>query len=79
MKTNQILPGSFGLPILGETLSFVFDRDFYKKRYRQYGPMFKTHLIDKSTVVMARTEALEFILSSHILLLHTFYAAIIGR
>jgi len=65
MKTKQILPGSFGLPILGETLSFVFDRDFAKKRYHQYGTIFKTHLLGKPTVVMAGPEALEFILSSH--------------
>ncbi|QHG18415.1 cytochrome P450 [Nostoc sp. ATCC 53789] len=66
MKTNQIPPGSFGLPVLGETLSFVFDRDFAKKRYRQYGPIFKTHLLGRPTVVMAGPEALEFVLSSHI-------------
>ncbi|MEH1835110.1 MAG: hypothetical protein V7L29_24390 [Nostoc sp.] len=39
MKSNQIPPGSFGIPILGETLSFIFDHDFAKKRYRQYGPI----------------------------------------
>ncbi|MHC5726197.1 MAG: cytochrome P450 [Nostoc sp.] len=64
MKTNQIPPGTFGIPVLGETLSFVFDRDFAKKRYRQYGPIFKTHLIGRPTVVMAGHEALEFVLSS---------------
>ncbi|MGF1939364.1 MAG: cytochrome P450 [Nostoc sp. ChiQUE02] len=65
MKSNQIPPGSFGVPVLGETLSFVFDRDFAKKRYRQYGPIFKTHLLGRPTVVMAGPEALEFVLSSH--------------
>ena len=30
MKSHQIPPGSFGLPVLGETLSFVFDGDFAK-------------------------------------------------
>lgn len=53
MKTNQLPPGSFGLPVLGETLSFLFDRDFAKKRYRQYGSIFKTHLFGRPTVVMA--------------------------
>ncbi|MEH2452860.1 cytochrome P450 [Nostoc sp.] len=64
MKSNQIPPGSFGIPILGETLSFIFDRDFAKKRYRQYGTIFKTHLLGRPTVVMAGPEALEFVLSS---------------
>ena len=65
MKSNQILPGSFGIPILGETLSFILNRDFHKKRYRQYGPIFKTHLFGRPTVVMVGPEALEFVLSSH--------------
>ncbi|WP_242057858.1 MULTISPECIES: hypothetical protein [Nostoc] len=65
MKNNQIPPGSFGLPVLGETLSFFFDRDFSKKRYYQYGPIFKTYLLGRPTVVMVGPEALEFVLSSH--------------
>ncbi|MEH2081433.1 MAG: cytochrome P450 [Nostoc sp.] len=64
MKSYQIPPGSFGIPVLGETLSFVFDRDFAKKRYRQYGPIFKTHLLGRPTVVMVGPEALELVLSS---------------
>ncbi len=66
MKSNKIPPGSFGLPILGETLAFFLDRDFSKKRYRQYGSIFKTHLLGRPTVVMLGTEALEFVLSSHL-------------
>ncbi|MCF2147058.1 cytochrome P450 [Desmonostoc muscorum LEGE 12446] len=65
MKSNQIPPGSFGLPVLGETLSFVLDPDFGKKRYRQYGSIFKTHILGRPTVVMVGPEALEFVLSSH--------------
>ncbi|MEH2067299.1 MAG: cytochrome P450 [Nostoc sp.] len=65
MQTNQIPPGSFGLPILGETLSFLFDRNFSKKRYQQYGSIFKTHLLGRPTVVMVGPEALEFVLSTH--------------
>ncbi|MEH2046045.1 cytochrome P450 [Nostoc sp.] len=64
MKSHQIPAGSFGIPILGETLFFVFDRDFAKKRYRQYGFIFKTHLLDRPTVVMVGPEALEFVLLS---------------
>ncbi|MBW4614583.1 MAG: cytochrome P450 [Desmonostoc vinosum HA7617-LM4] len=65
MKTKQIPPGSFGIPILGETLAFLFDRDFIKKRYRKYGSIFKTHLIGRPTVVMVGPKAVDFVLSSH--------------
>ncbi|MBD2611072.1 MAG: cytochrome P450 [Nostoc sp. ZfuVER08] len=65
MKSNQIPPGSFGLPGLGETLSFFFDRKFGKKRYQKYGSIFKSHLFGRPTVFMVGPEALEFVLSSH--------------
>ncbi|MFN6536083.1 MAG: cytochrome P450 [Nostoc sp. EkiNYC01] len=65
MKSNQIPPGSFGLPVLGETLSFVLDPDFAKKRYDQYGSIFKTHILGRPTVMMIGPEALELVLSSH--------------
>lgn len=64
MKSQQFPPGSFGIPVLGETPSFIFDRNFAKKRYRQYGPIFKTHLLGRPTVVMVGPEALELVLSS---------------
>lgn len=58
-------PGRMGLPVLGETLGFVFDPKFVEKRYQQYGPIFKTHMIGRPTVVMVGPEAVEFVLSSH--------------
>ncbi len=45
MKSHQTLPGSFGLPLFGETLAFVSDPDFIKKRYRQFGSVSKTHFL----------------------------------
>ncbi|WP_066383954.1 MULTISPECIES: cytochrome P450 [unclassified Anabaena] len=66
MKNNQIPPGSFGLPILGESVSFLFDYKFIEKRYHRYGDIFKTHLFGRPTVVMAGPKAVEFVLSSHI-------------
>lgn len=66
MDKYQTLPGSFGLPLFGETLAFVSNPDFIKKRYRQFGSVFKTHLIGRPTVVMIGPKAAEFILSSHI-------------
>jgi retinoid hydroxylase len=65
LKHKQIPPGSYGLPILGETLAFLFDKNFIEKRYRRYGSIFKTHLIGRPTVVMVGPKAVEFVLSSH--------------
>jgi cytochrome P450 len=65
MKSNQIPPGSFGMPVLGETLPFVVDPDFIKKRYERYGSIFKSHILGRPTVVMVGPEAAEFVLYSH--------------
>lgn len=65
MKSNKLPPGSYGLPVLGETLSFLFDINFIEKRYKKYGSIFKTNIIGRPTVVMAGPEAVEFVLSSH--------------
>ncbi|MDJ0545515.1 MAG: cytochrome P450, partial [Microcystis sp. M53601_WE4] len=35
-------PGSFGLPLLGETIAFLTDRDFASKRHNKYGQLFRT-------------------------------------
>lgn len=66
MPANQLPPGSNGLPILGETLSFVFDANYIAKRYQQHGAIFRTNLIGKPTIVMVGPEAAEFVLSTHI-------------
>ena len=66
MHTVQLPPGSLGLPILGETLSFLLDPQFIEKRYRQYGPIFKSRIMGRPTVYMVGPEAAEFVLSSHI-------------
>jgi retinoid hydroxylase len=67
MENNQHPPGSFGLPIIGETFPFIRDPyNFVNQRYRQHGSIFKTHLLGKPTVVMVGPEAVEFLLSTHI-------------
>ncbi|KAM3098102.1 cytochrome P450 [Phormidesmis sp. 146-35] len=58
-------PGKTGLPLIGETLQFVLDPNFVQKRYQQYGPIFKSHIIGRPTVFMVGAEAVEFLLSSH--------------
>ena len=67
VKTNSLPlpPGSFGLPLIGETLNFLRDPDFAEKREQKYGKIFKTHLLGRPTVVMMGHEANRFILSSH--------------
>ena len=66
MNKQQLPPGSFGLPFLGETFDFISDPyQFVNKRYRQYGPISKTNLFGKPTVVIAGPEAVEFVLVKH--------------
>ncbi|KAK1270611.1 hypothetical protein QJS04_geneDACA005840 [Acorus gramineus] len=56
---KNIPPGSFGLPFIGETLSFVkaqkADRgsQWIEKRVSRYGPIFKTKLMGSPTVIVA--------------------------
>ena len=58
-------PGSFGLPLIGETLKFLRDPDFAAKRQAQYGSIFKSRIIGQPTVFFCGPEANEFLLSSH--------------
>lgn len=64
-RDRPLPPGRFGLPIVGESLSFLFDPDFARKRQARYGSIFKTHILGRPTVVMAGPEANRFLLSSH--------------
>ncbi|XP_022766549.1 cytochrome P450 87A3-like [Durio zibethinus] len=57
-KCKGILPpGSMGLPLLGETLSFLVTGNsidihpFVKERMNRYGPLFKTSLAGRSIVI----------------------------
>ncbi|NEP15726.1 MAG: cytochrome P450 [Leptolyngbya sp. SIO4C1] len=58
-------PGSFGLPLIGESLNFLLDRNFANKRQAKYGSIFRTHILGRPTVVMVGPEANEFLLSTH--------------
>ncbi|MGF1479419.1 MAG: cytochrome P450 [Cyanophyceae cyanobacterium] len=58
-------PGSFGFPLIGETLSFLNDPDFAEKRRRKYGAIFKTNILGRPTVVMTGPEANRFLLATH--------------
>jgi cytochrome P450 len=57
-------PGSLGLPLIGDTLNFLQDSDFAKKRHQQYGPIFKSSIFGQPTVFMSGQEANLFVLSN---------------
>lgn len=65
IKSLLLPPGSFGLPFIGETIDFLRDRDFGDKREKKYGPIYKTHILGRRTVVMVGPEANRFILQTH--------------
>jgi cytochrome P450 len=55
-------PGSFGLPLLGETPAMARDgHAFFRSRVRKYGPVFKTSLFGEPVVVFAGEEAFGFL------------------
>lgn len=57
-------PGDYGLPVIGETLSFFRDPNFARQRHQQYGPIFKTRLMGKPTVFVKGVAASRTILSN---------------
>lgn len=70
VEHGRIPPGSFGLPLLGESLQFIAsyrsqDPDsFIKDRRSRYGRLFKTHLFGKPTIISLDPEVNRFILNS---------------
>lgn len=64
-QTISVLPpGQFGLPLIGETLAFLRDKDFAKKRYEKYGSIFKTSLFGQPTIVLKGEEANRFVITN---------------
>jgi len=63
-RSLPLPPGSFGLPVVGETISFLRDSDFNEKRHKRYGPVFKTHIFGRPTVMMSGAEANQFLLTN---------------
>src|SRR5712692_4463817 len=59
-ETKKLPPGSDGLPLLGETLSFIQDVfGFIHKRSQRYGPVFRTHILGKPTVFISGPQLAE--------------------
>ena len=59
-ETKTLPPGSDGLPMLGETLSFVRDVfGFIRKRSERYGNVFRTNILGKPTVFISGPQLAE--------------------
>jgi cytochrome P450 len=54
------LPGSMGLPLLGETLAFAKNPwNFFDVRTAKHGPAFKTNILGRKTAVITTPDALD--------------------
>ena len=54
-------PGRNGLPLIGETISFLNDPDFNQKRIKKYGKIYKTNIFARPTAIMIGSEANTFL------------------
>lgn len=64
-------PGSGGLPLLGETLGFLKDPyAFVQKRFRRYGPVFRSHLFGRKTAVIVGPESAEHFIDAALIERH---------
>ncbi|MDM9382567.1 cytochrome P450 [Chlorogloeopsis sp. ULAP01] len=64
INSKPLPPGSFGLPLIGETIALAWDiHSFYRQRLKKYGPVFKTHLFGKPVIVFIGPEAFTFFLN----------------
>lgn len=57
-------PGNFGLPFVGETISFLTDNTFAETREKKYGKIYKSHIFGSPTVFLAGAEANKFLFSN---------------
>lgn len=60
----RVPPGSLGLPLIGETLSFFLDSQFANKRHEKYGPIFKTNILGSPTIFAKGGDVNRFILTN---------------
>jgi len=59
-STRKLPPGRKGLPLFGETLSFIQDVfGFIRKRTQRYGPVFRTNILGKPTVFISGPQLAE--------------------
>lgn len=63
-QTLPLPPGSFGLPIIGDTIAFFTDPNFGERKHEKYGPVFKSSLLGSPTLFMKGAAANQFVLSN---------------
>ncbi|XAR72899.1 (+)-abscisic acid 8'-hydroxylase [Bertholletia excelsa] len=63
----KLPPGPMGWPIMGETLQLYSQdpNDFFAKKQRRYGEVFKTHILGCPCVMLVSPEAARFVLVTH--------------
>jgi retinoid hydroxylase len=62
----RLPPGSYGLPFLGETVSWRRDPlKFLRRRYERYGQIFRSSIYGHREITMLGPDANRFILSTH--------------
>jgi retinoid hydroxylase len=66
ISDQPLPPGTFGLPLIGETLQFLLDPQFAERRHRRHGPIVRTHILGSPTVIVKGPEANRMVLSSNI-------------
>ena len=57
-------PGDFGLPVIGETLNFLREKNYAQKRQAKYGPIFKSHVFGSPTIFLAGATANTFLFAN---------------
>jgi retinoid hydroxylase len=61
LNSLPVPPGEKGLPLIGETISFLTDPNFNQKRIAKYGKVYATSVFGRPTVVMIGSEANTFL------------------
>ncbi|XP_057464872.1 abscisic acid 8'-hydroxylase 4-like [Actinidia eriantha] len=63
-KAKKLPPGSMGWPYIGKSLQLYSQdpNEFFAKKQRRYGDIFKTHILDCPCVMLASPEATRFVL-----------------
>ncbi|MDM9380099.1 cytochrome P450 [Chlorogloeopsis sp. ULAP01] len=64
LSSLPLPPGSYGLPWIGETIPFLNDPDFTKKRQQKYGSVFKTQVFGRPTLIVTGADGNRFLFSN---------------
>ena len=61
---QKIPPGTFGLPLIGENISFFTNPNFTEEKHKKYGDIFKTNVLGNKTIFIRGIEANKFVLQN---------------